>query len=652
MVIVVAAAAVIARFGFYTAFNSIIPLVIAVVWLAALALAAWGAGDLLSRRWLPANDGLFERLVLQLLIGTAVLMAATGLLGVTHLLGSSALVIVLGLSASVGAIRLYRQPLQFKADAALTRHWAWIAVAIAGGVSLAAATTLAPFYDQWHYHLGFPYQWMRAGSLITYPRQAYSFFPSNMGLVFAYALAGPGAWAAQVTHWWMGALTAAGTAAIARRLGATVGGQVLAVAIFAATPSVIQSGALAAADLGVAAFSTGAVIAVLRVLKDPAHATRWAVVAGAFAGLAAGSKYLALASVVVPLGVAVLFVSRTRSADRSSYVRRASRSLLAFTVAFAAVVGPWLIRNAVQTGNPVHPYFSRVFSGVESDQLQTDRQVASGIGNFSLSGKTAVAALTLGTFSKRGHAGDTGPVHLCLLPLVVFWLWRYRRGPAALLVFAVAVLGVVIWAAGPPLGRYLLPSLALLSAAGGAAWSEIVNGYGASLRTALNLMLLLLLVGNCSPVRSEYLGDQLSCFLGYQSDEEYLQKNVTQLDAFRAANQELPTDARVFLIGEPRVYGIDRDIVVEDQFRTPLLVELAETTSSAAEIGRRLRGLGITHLLWNFAEADRIAHAAGRDDFLECPTPQGRRRLDLFLAGGVTTVVKGRGWKIAELRTD
>ena len=82
------------------------------------------------------------------------------------------------------------------------------------------------------------------------------------------------------------------------------------------------------------------------------------------------------------------------------------------------------------------------------------------------------------------------------------------------------------------------------------------------------------------------------------------------------------------------------------------IVELAEATSSAAEISRRLRDLGITHLLWNFAEADRIAHAAGRDDFLDCPTPQGRRRLDLFLAGGVTTVAKGRGWKIAALRTD
>ena len=316
------------------------------------------------------------------------------------------------------------------------------------------------------------------------------------------------------------------------------------------------------------------------------------------------------------------------------------------------MVGPWFIRNAVQTGNPVHPYFAEVFGGDESDGLRSDRQVASGIGDFSVTEATAVTAVTLGTFARRGHAGDIGPVYLILMPLVLVWTWRHRRDPAALVVVAVMALGVAAWAVGPPLGRYLLPTLALIAATGGAAWAEMVDAFGARLRTAFNVFLLFLLIGNCSPVRGEYLGDQLACFLGYQSDEEYLRKNLTQLDAFRTANDELPTDARVLLVGEPRVYGIDRDIVVDDQFRVPLLVELAEATSSAGEIGQRLRELGVTHLIWNGAEADRIATTGGRDSYLACPTPQGQRRLELFLAEGVTTVVEDRSWKIAAVRAD
>ena len=523
---------------------------------------------------------------------------------------------------------------------------------IGGGSSLAAATTFAPFYDQWHYHLGFPYHWLRMGSLVTFERQAYSFIPSNMGLLYLYALAGPGAWAAQVMHWWMGALTAAGSASIARRLGASVGGQVLAAALFVATPSVVQVGALAAADLGVAAFAVGAVIALLRLRSEPDGGLGWAASAGAFAGLAAGTKYLALASVVIPTAAAITFVLCSMTQHHAPLARRMSRGLAVFALALTAVVGPWLVRNAVDTGNPVYPYFASMFGHGPDRRSISDDQVAAGIGNFGFSRQTAGIALTLGTFNRRGHAGDIGPVHLMLLPLVCVWMWRRRRDPTALLVFGVLALGVAVWALGPPLGRYLLPSLALTAALAGTAWSDVVNSLAAPVRFALSSLLFLLLAANCNPVRAEYLGDQLSCFLGFQTDEEFLQLNSTQLEAFRTVNAELPENARVLLVGEPRAYGINRDIVVEDQFRTPLLVELATDSSSHEEIGERLQGLGVTHLLWNGAEAERIAAAEGRPDYLACSSPEARARLERFLAEEVRPIAAGPTWEIGALAGD
>jgi hypothetical protein len=176
-----------------------------------------------------------------------------------------------------------------------------------------------------------------------------------------------------------------------------------------------------------------------------------------------------------------------------------------------------------------------------------------------------------------------------------------------------------------------------------------VDSFAKPIRFVLSFPLFLLLAANCNPVRAEYLGDQLACFLGYQSDEEYLQLNSTQLEAIRTVNAELPDDATVLLVGEPRAYGFDREIVVEDQFRTPFLVELAEQSSSHTEIGQRLRGLGVTHLLWNGAEAERIAAAEGRPDFLACPSAEARARLDRFLAEDVTPVAAGRSWEIGAL---
>jgi len=651
-VIAVSGALVLTRFGWYAALNAVIPFVIALLWLTVLALSAWGAGDLLSRRCVTADDAMVERLVLQLLLGTAVLAAAAALLGIAHILNPFSLLVGLGAFCCHGALRAYRRAPQRLSETFSARHWAWLAIGIAGAVSLAAATTFAPFYDQFHYHLGFPYHWLRTGSFLTFERQAYSFFPSNMGLLYLYSLAGPGAWAAQVTHWWMGALTAAGSVSIARRLGAPIGGQTLTAAIFVATPSVIHVGALAAADLGVAAFSVGAVIALLRLRAEPERALRWAAISGAFAGLAAGTKYLALASVVLPSAAAALIISFSKTPDGAHLARRSTRVILAFVLAVTAVVGPWLIRNAVQTGNPVYPYLASMFTRGAGDPSVTDDQVATGIGSFAFTRHMLGTVLTLGTFSRRGHAGDIGPVHLWLMPLVCIWMWRRRRDPAALLVFGVLVAGIVIWASGPPLGRYLLPSLALVAALAGAAWSEIVDSFATAPRYALNTLLCCLLVANCSPVRAEYLGDQLACFLGFKTDEEYLRLNATQLEAFHAANADLPAEATVLLVGEPRPYGIDREIVVEDQFRTPLLVELAEASSSHDQIGEGLRRLGVTHLLWNGAEAQRIAVAEERPDFLACSSTEVRARLDRFLSEGVVPVAAGATWEIGAVAPD
>jgi hypothetical protein len=447
----------------------------------------------------------------------------------------------------------------------------------------------------------------------------------------------------------MGALTAAGVAVIARRLGAPTGGQILAAAVFAATPSVVQTGALAAADLGVAAFATGSVIALLRMRSDPGRTVFWAAVTGGFAGLAAGTKYLALASVAVPTAIVVLFIALAKAPNGNDVLRQSLRSLAVFVVAFVVVTAPWFARNALQTGNPVHPYFASIFGQTEGDPSAADDRVASGIGSFTLDRGSVTNALSLGTFNRRGHAGDIGPVHLWLIPLVLLWMWRHRDNGDAFVVFGLLVLGLGAWAVGPPLGRYLLPTLALTSALAATSWSEVVDRFGKPLRYVLGAFLFVLLAANCNPARGEYLGPQLASFLGFQTDEQYLRDNCTQLAAFRVANTTLPADATVLLLGEPRAFGLDRDLVVEDQFRTPLVVELAESASSANEIRRQLEGLGITHVLWNGAEAERIAAAEGRTDYLACSSSDARARLDRFLADEIRPVADGPWWKIGVL---
>lgn len=648
VLLLVSTIAVLSLYGWYAALNAVLPFLGGVLWAAVLGLAAWGAGTTVTRRFGPLGPQTLENAVLLLFVGSVVLMVCAAALALLHLFRALPLLIVLAAWACVGAVRFVRH-LPAPVAIRLPSDPSWLVLLLAGGFSLAAATTFAPFYDQWHYHLGFPYHWLRAGTVITFEQQAYSFFPANMGLLFSYALSGPGGWGAQVVHWSMGALAAAGTAALAGRLGATTSYRLMAPALFLAAPATIQIGALAGADLGVAAFTIGAVLGALRIRDEPERATRWAAASGMFAGVAAGCKYLALATIVLPAAVLVVVLAAGVAGNRLT--RRTVTAATVFGLAAATVVSPWMLRNVAEAGNPIHPYFADIFRAAPSEAATTDNDVASEIGGFALDAEKIGSALTMGTFSRRGHAGDIGPVFLILTPLVVVWIWQKRRDPRIVAVGVFAVLGTLAWATGPPLGRYLLPILAVVAALAAAAWSELVGKLVLPVKVVLKFGLFLLLVGNCNPFRGEYLPHQLRCFLGAEETSAYLAANCTQFEPFTAANRLLPAEARVLLVGEPRPFGIDRDVVVEDAFRTPLLVGLARDAESVDDIAVQLRDLGVTHILWNAAEAQRIAATGGRDDYLGPLGPDAQQRLRTYLSEFTVPVATGEWWEIVELRS-
>lgn len=644
----VIAAAVCTEYGWYRVFGAAIPFVGGVFWVLMFALAAWGAGRPAEGTLFDRDRPTFEDVYLRLLVGTASLAVTIGLLALLHILRPTAVILSFGLWACYGGLSLYRRHrIPAPTFRGVPISWA-LAIAVAGVVSLAAATTLSPFYDQWHYHLGFPYQWLREGTVFTYPRQAYSFFPANMGLLYTYALSGPGGWGAQLIHWWAGALAAAGSAVTARRLGAPIAGQFLAAAVFAATPAVVQMGALAGSDLGVAAFGIGCLLLVIRTIQNPERPGSAALWAGIAAGFAAGCKYSALATVVLPAGI-VAVAAVAAVGPSVARLRQAMAVGLAFALGAGIVLGPWLLRNALDTGNPFYPYLEEVFAGVPNTALGDDTDVSSGIGTFDFDSSKIETALTMGTFSRRGRAGDLGPIYLVMSPLVLWMAWRGRRRPEIWALVGYVALAIPAWAAGPPLGRYLFPVLAVVAALIGASWAQLSAPWPRAVRWTLTVLFVVILSANSNPARDYNLFNQAQCFLGSRDSDEYLMASCTQLEPFRAANAVLPPDAKILLVGEPRPFQIDRDVVVEDPFRVPLLVDLANQSASAGDIAARLDEIGVTHILWNSAEADRIAKAEKREGFLVCDDDSARARLDRFLSEFTQPVTSGEWWQIVVL---
>lgn len=603
-------------------------------WSAVFGVSAWGAGALVYGALLRRRSRGVDEALLALVLGTALLAAIAAVLGSVGALRPPALLVALGGMAVIGVLELRRG--RFPDLSALKLRSPWILpfaiTAVAWAISLLSVTADSAFYDQLHYHLAFPAQWLRAGRLLTFPRHDYSFYPAGMGLLYVYALAALGPWAAQAIHWMLGVLAVVAAARLALRVAGPDAAYWTA-AILSATPVVMWLATIAGGDLGPAAYGAVGWLALALGLGlgfEPADRDRtaWWLMAGAAAGLAAGAKLLALLTVCLPLFVVLALARGT--------ARQRARRLLAWSCGAACPLVPWLWRNLQLTGNPVYPFLSSLFppgGGAAASVSHVDTQ---GALHFM---SDPLRILTLGALGPKD--GSVGPLYLLLTPLAVWCGWR-SRGLGRTLLFASA-LGVLAWAAGPPTARYLAPVLFPLAVLAGTGIAYVLEFASGRARVAVATAAAIVCTWSMlQGVDRENLVRAGSA-LGRDSRDAALLKWASYWPAVSVVN-ELPPESRVLLVAESRTLYFDRDVLFEDPFRWPLLCELAERTASADALAAELREQGVTHVLYNRIESRRIAALNGRAEYFGGLSSAARARLDEFLGHRLTRV-----WSQGEL---
>jgi hypothetical protein len=609
-------------------------------WLSLFTLAAIGLGAPLARRVSGEPLAGLESWVVAAASGAVALAAVAGTLGAIGLLAPAALLAVLLAAAAGGAVVVVKARPSLPA-----RLPALPAAVLAFGaiVTLLAVATPSPFYDQVHYHLAFPERWLRSGRIEVFPRHSYSYLAANMGLLYTYALAGPGVWAAQAIHWWMGLLATCGAFAIARKIGAGREGAAWAVAFIVATPSFLLSSTWAASDLAVAAFgATGCLMVLDAVAPEKRRGARWYVLAGLLCGAAFGSKYVALTSVALPAALILmgaLLATFIRGGDRSGGVLR----LVAWGGGMSAAILPWAARNAWLTGNPVHPFLASVFGRFHPDQeIAAVAHAAAGIAGSADEGASLLATLTLRTFEPQGAAGWIGPLWLILLPLWIVALVFGKRTPRAVALAVGVATGIAAWTQFHQLGRYLLPLLVLAAAGIGMAWEQMQSAVTGTLRRATVVLVAFVMLWSIQGGLSEAVFTRISCTFGRSDPRQFLERYVTYWAALPIVNERLPEDARILLVGEPRSLHLDRDVVVEDPFHKPYLIEVAEVSSSGPEMAALLRERGITHVLYNEQEAARIARMRDQPGYFAGASAPVTARLQEFLGGCLVLVEEAK----------
>ena len=229
-------------------------------------------------------------------------------------------------------------------------------------------------YDALSYHLQLPKEWA-VGGLQPADHNVYSYLPGYVegaylhlgqmmvggsGGVVERTLGGDGIWvySCQMLHALLGIVAAVlcgrSAWAVASRSGAAAGTAKLA-GIAAATISlstgwVIVCGSLAYNEMGVVLLIAGAMLACVdRAADESGAAQLWlrAVGIGLLVGLATSCKPTAVLLVGPAAGVLMLGML-----PRGKWIG----AIVAGSVGGIIAIAPWLVRNAIASGNPVFPF--------------------------------------------------------------------------------------------------------------------------------------------------------------------------------------------------------------------------------------------------------------------------------------------------------
>jgi hypothetical protein len=407
-IILACAALVLAGIGVESVAALLVVLMDGVAALAVLA-AAGLAGGWIVRLLRPAGLTLAERVVFGAALGIGGLSLLTLALGWAGLLTRP---VAIGLVIGLGILGLLRLWIDLASGARRTATlsksaadptarpttgteaanssqpadgWLWLLACPFLVIAFLAASIPpgvlwreeANGYDVLEYHLAVPKAFHDAGRITFLPNNVYSNFPLNSEMLslFMMTLRGDAinaAFMATSANIGLAALFVAAAWLIGRRASPRAG--IVAGVLAASVPWLTYLAGIAYVEVGMLAMGLCALAALVHSPSKP-------LLAGLLAGLSCGFKYTAVPLIAVPLAGVAFFSAAEPAQPSTRRLPVRLKSLAAFSLGIAITFSPWLVRNIVNTGNPVFPLAYSVFGarpGTWDSELEARWQHAHG----------------------------------------------------------------------------------------------------------------------------------------------------------------------------------------------------------------------------------------------------------------------------------
>ena len=482
-------------------------------------------------------------------------------------------------------------------------------------------------FDVKEYHLQGPKEWLEAGHISWLPHNVYTSFPflTEMFALLGMVLSG---------NWFVGAL--AGKLVLMTFAPAT-GLSVFCVArrwfdvrvawaaalIHLTAPWTYRISIIAYAEGGLTFYLFATLFALLltREASGIEH-RRLTLLMGLFAGSSMACKYPGVLSVVMPLGLALLWfewrradeVSKDDSTKVATLLNRVLRTGVVYSIGVLLAVGPWLVKNAVETGNPVYPLLNSVFQGADwTPTLEANWKAAHGPPHHQ------PFDLLVKLFDITLKSDWLSPLFYALAPLTLL-VARQRRLVGELWLY-IAFLFLSWWVLTHRIDRFWIPMIPVVSLlAGVGVWwtAERTWRYAAGGIVTLCVLFNLGFISTALCGLNTWLGD-------YDEVRPIAESSAKTIEALN--KMDLPPDAKVLCVGEAQVfdarfqlvYNTVFDISIFEQWCSaaePGVAPADQPMRSSDEIRKTLAEHGITHVLVNWDEILRYRTSYRYADFV------------------------------------
>ena len=308
--------------------------------------------------------------------------------------------------------------------------------------------TLAPETrtDAMGYHLGLVHRYYRAHGFEAITTNVYAQISQGAEMLYLFAYAIGRESAAKIVHVSFLIATAGAILCLARRFRAELAG-VFATVVYVTCPVVIPDATSAYNDCALAFTLFAAFYVLVLWWRDGTKA--WLLLLGALIGFSFAIKYTGVIAIAAAVAAALRNLFQRGSA-------KSTAALLAWTGVPAALIGlPWLLKNALFTGNPLAPFFNGWFPNpyfsVEWETAYKFAMRSYREGPFDRWQQLLEAPFDLILGERYG--GSLGWMILLLPIAVLAW-----KKPLTRALLAAALVSATPWLANAG-ARFLIPSL-------------------------------------------------------------------------------------------------------------------------------------------------------------------------------------------------